>query len=222
MSKDRKIKVWDLGVRMFHWLLLILLAVSVYSGFQDKFFNDFGQIHIMSGLAILTFVITRIVWGFIGSTTAKFSSFLTGPNAVIAYLKSKEKYRWVGHNPAGGWMVLLMLFLLLSQATFGLFSSDDMDFYGPLHDTLGSTFSGWAMWAHKQIWFLLALLVGFHVLAVIFTQLSKDADLIKPMITGTKGHSRESESPELRFRSFGLFCVIFVIVAAIIYVTILY
>ena len=215
--KKNEIKVWDAAIRVFHGLLIPLLCLSFYSGFQDKLFTDFGQMHLISGLVILTLVLSRIIWGFVGSDTAKFSSFLASPKTVLSYLKSREKYQWIGHNPAGGWMVVAMLVLLLSQAIFGLYSSDDMDFYGPLHDSLGSDFSGWAMWAHKQIWILIILIAGVHVVAVVVTQLTKNVSLIKPMITGTKEHGTLKREQGVRFKSFKLFILICLLITAVVW-----
>ncbi|HUX23673.1 MAG TPA: cytochrome b/b6 domain-containing protein, partial [Burkholderiales bacterium] len=122
----RKILVWDLPLRMFHWMLALLVAVSIVSA---EIGGNAMQIHLRSGYTILTLVLFRILWGFFGGTHARFASFVRGPATAIAHLKalrSQKSGRHLGHNPAGGWSVMLMLFVLLIQAGTGLFSNDDI------------------------------------------------------------------------------------------------
>src|SRR6185369_9982431 len=103
--KLRAVSVWDLPVRLFHWLIVILFAFSWWSGEQG---HEWLPFHFWSGYAILTLVLFRIVWGFVGSGTARFSDFLKGPRAGLHHvgqLLRPGKTGDVGHNPLGGWMV---------------------------------------------------------------------------------------------------------------------
>jgi cytochrome b len=113
----RNIKVWDRFVRIFHWSLVGLFTLAYFTG------DDAGTIHVWSGYAIVALIASRIVWGFIGSKHARFSDFVRGPSAVFRYLKALatgNAARTLGHNPAGGWMVLLLLASILATAGSGL------------------------------------------------------------------------------------------------------
>src|SRR5215831_19954693 len=121
-DKSDKIRVWDLPVRLFHWVLVILLAVSYFSGRAGVM-----KVHFWSGYAILTLLLFRIAWGFVGSTTARFSDFVRAPRTGANYLKSLvlgQSTFDVGHNPIGGLMVVVLLFAVLLQVAVGLFSAD--------------------------------------------------------------------------------------------------
>src|SRR3954468_11261899 len=108
-NTNDRIRVWDLPVRLFHWALVVLIATSYFSGQAG---GDWMKLHFWSGYAILTLLLFRIVWGFVGSTTARFSNFVKGPTAWLVYLRdlltSRRTYD-VGHNPVGGIMVLLLI-----------------------------------------------------------------------------------------------------------------
>ena len=126
------IKVWDAPVRLFHWLLAVLVAVSVSTGYIG---GNVMRWHVWSGCAILGLLIFRLLWGFAGSTTARFAHFVRGPRAALGYargLLSRSPSHTPGHNPLGGWMVLLLLASAALQAGTGLFSNDDIATEGPL------------------------------------------------------------------------------------------
>src|SRR6201989_1915919 len=105
----QKIKVWDLQVRLFHWTLVILSTVSYFTG---RWGGDWMKFHFWSGYAILTLILFRIAWGFVGSTTARFSDFVKGPRASVRYLARLARGQAtfeIGHNPVGGLMVIVLL-----------------------------------------------------------------------------------------------------------------
>jgi len=194
------IKVWDGGTRLFHWVLVILFSLSAYSAFQDKF-GIYADMHRWSGYSVLTLVSWRILWGFVGSETARFGHFLKGPSATIKYAKSafkKAPYRWVGHNPLGAWSVLLMLVLLLAQAVMGLYATDDMIFSGPLSDTISSSLAGTLTGWHKTIGFTLFGLVGLHLLVIVLVAVRRDTNLVLPMISGHKKDAAGETAPIMR------------------------
>ena len=123
---ERRILVWDLPVRLFHWLLVMLVIVSFVTG---ELGGTWMQIHLWSGYTILGLLLFRLAWGFIGGHHARFSSFVRGPNAVRRYARTlwdRSAPRHLGHNPLGGWSVLAMLLLLLFQVATGLFANDDI------------------------------------------------------------------------------------------------
>lgn len=197
-KNSKKIKVWDLPTRLFHWILVIAFAVSSYSAFQDKF-GDFAAIHLWSGFIVLALVSWRILWGLFGSETSRFSSFMKSPKAALAYSKtlgSKEKSDEVGHNPLGGYSVLLMVLLLLAQAALGLFASDGMFFEGPLSHMSENTSDITEL--HETLGYILFGVIGLHILMIIYYALRKRSNLLLPMITGKKETQITSKEPSMR------------------------
>ncbi|WP_262692636.1 cytochrome b/b6 domain-containing protein [Kordiimonas aestuarii] len=207
-----KVKVWDGGVRLFHWVLVILFTLSAYSAFQDKF-GIYADIHIYSGVAILTLVIWRILWGIVGSDTARFSHFVRGPGATLRYLGKafrRAPYTRVGHNPLGAVSVALLLMLLLAQPILGLYGTDAMFFEGPLAHTIDSDLAEGLTEIHEWIGYTLLGLVGLHLLAIAAYALIRRANLISPMITGKKQVAQGTAAPKMRspFLALGLFVIV--------------
>jgi len=181
-----KVRVWDVPVRLFHWLLLALLGFSWWSGEQG---NEWMEYHGWSGYAILTLVLFRIVWGFVGSDSARFAHFVRGPSASYAYFRSVLQRRpkaFLGHNPLGGWMILSLLLVLLVQAVTGLLGNDDNAYEGPLSHWLRHSTSSLITTLHAYNFDLLLGLIGLHVAAVLTHQLLRRDDMIKAMFTGVK------------------------------------
>lgn len=115
-----QVKVWDPLVRIFHWSLVLAFATSYLSGDE---WDDWGSVHEVSGYIILGLITFRIIWGFVGSKYARFSDFIYSPKVVTAYLKSlltTHPKEYLGHNPAGGWMVVFLLVTILSTGITGL------------------------------------------------------------------------------------------------------
>ena len=207
-----KIKVWDGGIRLFHWTLVILFALSCYSAFQDKF-GIYADIHIYSGVAILALVTWRILWGFIGSETARFSHFVRGPRATLDYLRGalrKAPYERFGHNPLGGVSVVLMLVLLMAQTVLGLYSTDAMLFSGPLAHSIDGGLSEDLTEVHEVIGFTLMGLVGVHILAIVAYRVVRGANLVGPMITGSRQAHENVAAPRIAspLVALGLFAVV--------------
>ena len=154
-----KIAVWDLPTRLFHWLLVVLAAVSFTTG---KIGGHAMQYHEWSGFAILNLLVFRIIWGFVGSRPSRFSDFVKGPAAVWRYATALVKgssARFLGHTPLGGWSVLAMLLALLIQAATGLFANDDIITEGPLYLWVSKPVSDWLTHVHRLNRFLIVLLV---------------------------------------------------------------
>ena len=183
MQRPTHPPIWDLPVRLFHWSLLPLVVtawVSAEEGYMD--------VHAWCGYTVLTLVSCRILWGLVGSQNARFTTFVRGPRAIIAYLRGSE-WSGEGHNPVGGWSVLLMLGLLLSQGMSGLFNADDISFSGPLAHLAGDFADGVYEW-HEFNFNLLLAMVGVHIIAVL-AYLRRGKNLILPMVTGgISGHGR--------------------------------
>ena len=177
-------KVWDLPVRLFHWgIVLLILAAWVT---QEYNWMDW---HVRIGYTILTLLVFRIVWGFVGSDTARFGRFLRSPPAAVrhlARLHRREADAEVGHNAAGGWMVMLMLALIAVQAGTGLFSNDDGDTEGPLMHLVSKDQSDGLSHIHALNFKLLEAAILLHVLAIGLYGVLKRQNLLRPMLTGVK------------------------------------
>jgi cytochrome b len=170
-------RVWDLPVRLVHWILAALILFSWWSVHHHH--TDW---HIWSGCAILTLLIFRILWGFFGSSTARFSSFVRGPRAIADYWRGT----WVGigHNPLGALSVLALLAALAVQVGLGLISEDEDGIYmGPLANLVSTDTSDKARDIH-EFWFnVIVGLIVLHLLAILFYRL-RGKKLTFPMITG--------------------------------------
>jgi cytochrome b len=179
-------RVWDLPLRIVHWAMVALLIALVTTA---KLGGGAMDWHVRSGEAMLTLVLFRILWGFLGSHHARFSTFVRGPAAVIAYARSLLRPRhahFAGHNPLGGWMVVLLLVALLVQASAGLFSNDDIATEGPLARFISKDLSDAISSFHiRNAWFVVAL-ASVHVAAALFYLIRFRENLIWPMIDGVK------------------------------------
>jgi cytochrome b len=185
-EKLYSIRVWDLPTRLFHWLLVALVIFSFVTG---KIGVTVMQYHEWCGFAILVLIAFRLVWGFIGGKQSRFSTFVKGPSTVIRYASSimtKNSAPYVGHNPLGGWSIVVMLTSLLIQAGTGLFANDDILTDGPLYNLVSKNTSDWLTGVHRLNQKVLMVLVAIHICAVIFHLVVKRENLIKPMITGNK------------------------------------
>lgn len=181
----KKVRVWDLPVRVFHWVLAVLIAVSVIT---VNIGGNAMEWHFLTGYAILTLIAFRILWGLIGPRYARFSSFVYRPSAILGYLRSGER-AWhtsrLGHNPLGGLSVLALLATVLTQALGGLFANDDIAYDGPLAKFISKELSDGITWFHADVTAtVIYLLVALHLLAIAFYWIVKKRNLVKPMITG--------------------------------------
>ncbi|MEA2738972.1 MAG: hypothetical protein QOH05_2279 [Acetobacteraceae bacterium] len=191
----RPIKVWDLPVRLFHWAIVVLLFFAW--GTQE--YNHM-EWHVWIGYTILTLLLFRIAWGFVGSDTARFARFLRSPVAVLrhlAHIHRREADREIGHNAAGGWMVLVMLALIGVQAGTGLFSNDDANTEGPLMHLVGKDQGDWFSHIHSLNFKAIEAVIVLHVLAIVTYAVLKRQNLVRPMVTGTKLMPPDAVAPRL-------------------------
>ena len=176
-------RVWDLPVRLVHWALVALFALAWWT--QEQGAMDW---HRRCGYALLTLLLFRVYWGFVGSGAARFGSFLRSPRVVASYARrlfERPGPRSPGHNPMGGWSVLALLSLLLLQAGSGLFSVDtDGLESGPLAAWIDFDLGRRAAALHGFNFNLLLGLIALHVLMVAFYALYKRDRLIAAMVGG--------------------------------------
>ena len=156
--------LWDLPTRVFHWSLPPLLALAWWSAENQRF-----DIHEWTGSAVIVLVGARVVWGLVGSVHSRFSDFIVGPRAILAYMRGRPGTT-PGHNPLGGWSVLAMLLLLLAQALSGLFNSDDVLYNGPLYYAAETPLRDVMGVAHEWLFDILLALVALHVAVVAYHQ----------------------------------------------------
>jgi cytochrome b len=220
---EQRIRIWDLPVRLFHWTLVLLMIVSYVTG---QVGGDWMKLHFWSGYTILTLVLFRIAWGFVGSTTARFSHFVRGPAAALQHLKEMtgaDRPRDVGHNPLGGAMVVVLLLGLLLQVAAGLFSADTDEglVSGPLANRVPDKWVDVSTAFHHTWINVLLLLVAIHVMAALTYLVWKRQNLIGAMFTG---HKRLDDvvapgqpKPELSFASARLALSLLIVAAALVY-----
>lgn len=174
-----KAYVWDLPVRLFHWSLL----ACVVAAFITAKLGGAAMIwHGRLGLTILGLLVFRLVWGFVGSTYARFLQFVRGPQAILAYLRGH--WQGQGHNPFGALSVLALLGVLSLQAATGLFANDDIAYSGHLAALVTSDSSNSITGIHHLLEKVLILLVALHISAIIFYARVKRHNLVKPMVSG--------------------------------------
>lgn len=183
---DVAIKVWDLPTRLVHWAIVLLLAFQVATGYIGASLMAW---HFYSGYCMLVLVIFRILWGFAGSTHARFASFLAGPAATVRFARrlfSHQAVPQVGHNPLGGWMVIALIASLAFQAASGLVANDGAGHEGPLAALVSIATSNEISYLHRWNLKVLLVLAGLHIAAVLFHWLVKKENLTDAMFTGVK------------------------------------
>lgn len=202
----RSIRVWDLPVRLTHWAL-VLCIVGLYATGEYGWLTM--QWHFWFGYGALALVLFRVLWGLVGSEHARFGDFVRGPRAIVAYLR--ERKSTIGHNPLGALAVLAMLALLLAQSVSGLFSNDEIEWFGPLSERISMEASAaWTDWHHLGQKLLLGLIV-LHLLAIAGYRLLRREDLVGPMLSGRK---QRADGVDARWRSPWLALCLFLLCAA--------
>ncbi len=181
-SSEAKVLVWDLPVRIFHWLLVLAVAGAFIT---DQLGVTYFKYHVWCGYTVLVLIAFRLIWGLVGTRHARFANFIRGPKTILSYLKGEQNH-WPGHNPLGALMVLLLLGGFLVQAATGLFSNDEIFNVGPLYGYIGNELSLRLTSLHRQLFYWLAGAIALHVLAVIGYRVFKREKLVEAMVTGRK------------------------------------
>jgi cytochrome b len=193
-EQSYRIFVWDWPTRAFHWLLVLGIFVAWWTYRIDQM-----RWHELSGYCVLSLIAFRIWWGFVGGGAARFSDFLRGPAEVWGYVRGKAPTS-VGHNPLGGWSVLLLLLGTAATALLGLFSTDQDDLEpGPFSSYLSSPHTQLAAKLHLISFDGLLVLVAVHVSAVLLYVI-RGQNLLLPMLTGWKRVRAKRDAPTLATR----------------------
>ncbi len=178
----KKIRIWDLPIRAFHWLLVLCIIGSLIS---VNIGGNAIEWHAYFGYCILTLLIFRIVWGFVGSTHARFSSFFPTRSRILGYLGGQPS-RYLGHNPLGAFSVFALLLALSIQAVTGLFGDDEIAFQGPLAKFVSSSTVDLLSEIHDANQIVIYILIALHIAAIIYYRKYRNIDLITPMVVGDK------------------------------------
>ena len=176
------IRVWDLPIRLFHWLLVLCITGSFIS---VNLGGNAMQWHAYFGYSVLTLLIFRITWGFMGSTHARFSSFFPNREQILNYLQGKAP-SVLGHNPLGALSVFALLLVLSVQVFTGLFVDDEIAFQGPLAKYVPNWVVSILSEIHEGNQVVIYTLITIHIAAIIYYKKFKGEDLITPMISGDK------------------------------------
>jgi cytochrome b len=182
----KTIKVWDLPVRIFHWSL-VLLFIAAYV--TNSLGSDYFVYHLWSGYALIILVSFRIVWGLVGTYHARFNHFVKNPVATAKYALSvfkKKDRHYLGHNPLGAVMVVVLLIAILVQAITGLFTNDEIFNVGPLYAYINDELSLQLTSLHRQLFYWILGAIALHILAVIVHVVIKRDNIVRAMFNGKK------------------------------------
>jgi cytochrome b len=193
-TNSKNLRVWDLPTRAFHWALAICVILLVITGSMG---GDKMQLHLTLGSLVLSLLIFRIIWGFVGGYWSRFVQFFYMPWTILRYLRGESKPEHdIGHNPLGSLSVWGLLCILGAQVATGLIGDDEIATQGPLVKFVSGSTSLIATSYHKH-WgkWIIITLVCLHVAAILFYLFKKKQNLIKPMIGGDKAVEAASNFP---------------------------
>ncbi len=175
-----KQKVWDLPLRLFHWSLVLLVALSWWTAETHR-----DDLHLWLGYGVLFLLLFRVGWGLVGSSTARFATFVRGPASVSKYVRSRFRWTVAGHTPLGALSVIALLLMLAVQVGTGLFALDEDGLSGgSLAHLVSLSTSDAAYELHEELFNFLLVLIGLHLAAILLYRLALGLNLLGPMITG--------------------------------------
>jgi len=208
-----EVKVWDGWIRLWHWSIVFLIPFSYLTARAHRM-----DWHMWSGYALLTLVSFRILWGLVGSEPARFRTFLSTPAAALRHLGRLRGEtgpdRELTHNPAGAWMVALLVPLLFVQAASGLFVYDQIFTYGPLARSVSAETQDWATWIHIRAINLIFAIIVLHILAIAWYRLFPGHDLVRAMMLGHKPMPAGTRPPRMAPVALGV--VLFALCAGVV------
>ena len=178
-QKESSVKVWDPVVRIFHWSLVAAFIVAWLTG------DEFETLHENAGYVILGLIAVRLVWGVVGPHYARFSQFVPSLGGIGAYLRqmvSGREHRYLGHNPAGGAMAIVLILALIATGGTGWMTTLDM-FWG----------AEWVEEVHEVLANLMLFIVGLHIAGVILASIRHGENLVSAMISGRKRKPAEGD-----------------------------
>ncbi|MDO8860791.1 cytochrome b/b6 domain-containing protein [Haliea sp. E1-2-M8] len=179
VSRNAPHPLWDWPTRLFHWALVVLLPLAWWTAEEGQM-----ERHQWVGYTVIVLVVFRICWGFVGSPHSRFRDFLRGPGTVLGYVRGRVA-PGPGHNPLGGWSVIVLLTLLLVQAGSGLFNSDQILFDGPFYYAVSSDTRDFLGVVHEWAFDALLAMVVLHLLAIAWHQFRRREKLVQAMLKGT-------------------------------------
>jgi cytochrome b len=193
--KSHLVRVWDLPTRLFHWALVVCIVGLVTTA---QIGGNAMEWHFRFGYSVLTLLLFRLLWGFVGGHWSRFSTFLYSPASLLRYLRGHEvDGQPLGHSPLGALSVFAILGLLLLQVGTGLFSDDEIAAVGPLSKLASGAVVSQLTHYHKDIGKVIVLiLVLLHIGAIAFYRIKRKKDLIRPMLIGDVS----SPTPQLASR----------------------
>ncbi len=185
MHSETNIKVWDLFIRLFHWTLVSAFIIAFVTE------EDFLTLHVWAGYTVFVIIMIRLLWGIVGSRYARFSNFITSPKIAFNYIKDTLHFkakRYIGHNPAGGLMIIVMIISLILTTITGIAVYGAEDQAGPM----AAWFAADSLWEdvfeelHEFLANFTLLLVVIHVIGVAVESLIHKENLVRAMIDGFK------------------------------------
>ena len=186
----KPVKVWDWPVRVTHWSFALIVPAMWITAEN----SEWGW-HTRLGHVLLGLLIFRVIWGFVGTDTARFATFVKGPAKVVAYLRGGyDPKRELGHSPLGALAVLALLGVMSAQVGMGLFAGDPFDgATGPLNPLVGVLTADWLTDTHEWFVYVVFAMIGLHLAAIGFYGVARMQNLIGPMVTGTGEKMIETE-----------------------------
>ena len=190
------VRLWDLPVRLVHWSFAVGVLALWWTAENHKM-----DLHFKIGLVMLGLVLFRLLWGLVGSSTARFSSFVKGPGAIRAYLAGQKGgtiAHVVGHNPLGALSVIALIGALAVQIGLGLFAQDvDGVNSGPLNFLVSYDTAHQISEIHEALFNVILGLIGLHLAAILYYRFIKRDNLVSPMITGRRVFTAPVATPRI-------------------------
>jgi cytochrome b len=206
-------KIWDAPVRLFHGALILAVTGAFVT---NRLGVAYFKYHLLCGYAVILLVAFRILWGVFGTRHARFSNFVRGPRAVLAYVGDLSRGRaaaYAGHNPLGALMVVALLAALAAQAAAGLFANDEIFNAGPFAALVSKETGLRLTGLHKTLFYWIVVAVALHIVGVLAHVLGKGEALLRAMITGRKPDHATHPSDAISSSRLAVAAAIFIAVA---------